>query len=104
MRSIADNFGENERGRASSFFLSAQTAGGVIGSIAYRFLLVSFGWRWMFVSIGIAGVFIAWAIWAYLKSSDDKQKQLRHKLARKSIIKWCLKRIIFEISLYEILF
>lgn len=91
MRSIADNFGENERGRASSFFLSAQTAGGVIGSIAIGFLLFSFGWRWMFVSIGIAGVFIAWAIWAYLKSSDDKQRAAEAQASKKIHYKMVFK-------------
>jgi MFS family permease len=44
VRTIAENFHENERGRASSFFLSAQTFGGAIGSVTVGFLVVSFGW------------------------------------------------------------
>ncbi|MGE7689708.1 MFS transporter [Lysinibacillus sp. NPDC097214] len=91
MKSISDNFGENERGRASSFFLSAQTAGGVIGSVAIGFLLVSFEWRWMFVSIGILGVFIAWASWIFLKSPEDNQinnkEQNKNKIPYKMVFK-----------------
>ncbi|MFE3577564.1 MFS transporter [Lysinibacillus sp. NPDC059133] len=91
MRSITDNFDENERGRASSFFLSAQTAGGVIGSVAIGFLLVSFEWRWMFASIGILGVFIAWASWTYLKSPEDKRintkEQNKNKVPYKMVFK-----------------
>ncbi|KOS64136.1 MFS transporter [Lysinibacillus agricola] len=91
MKSISDNFSENERGRASSFFLSAQTAGGVIGSVAIGFLLVFFEWRWMFVSIGILGVFIAWASWIYLKSPEDNQinnkEQNKNKIPYKMVFK-----------------
>lgn len=91
LRSISDNFSENERGRASSFFLSAQTFGGAIGSITIGVLVVSLGWRPMFVSIGIIGVLIAWAFWVYLKSPADVQinneKQNQKKDSYKMIFK-----------------
>ncbi|MGE7765899.1 MFS transporter [Peribacillus sp. NPDC096540] len=91
IRSISDNFPENERGRASSFFLSAQTFGGAIGSVAIGVLVVSLGWRSMFVSIGIIGVLIAWAFWVYLKSPADVQsnneKQNQKKVSYKKVFK-----------------
>lgn len=91
IRSISDNFPEKERGRASSFFLSAQTFGGAIGSVAIGFLVVSLGWRPMFVSIGIIGVLIAWAFWVYLKSPEDVQirseKQNQKQVAYKKVFK-----------------
>ncbi|MGA5687589.1 MFS transporter [Cytobacillus pseudoceanisediminis] len=91
MRSISDYFPENERGRASSFFLSAQTFGGAIGSVAVGVLVVSLGWRYMFVSIGIIGVLIAWAFWVYLKSPEEQQikkgNQNRTKVPYKMLFK-----------------
>ncbi|KXY29396.1 hypothetical protein AT269_01610 [Bacillus cereus] len=89
LRSISENFPENERGRASSFFLSAQTFGGALGSITIGVMVVSLGWRWMFVSIGIIGVLIAWAFWVYLKSPEDiqinKEKQNQKKVPYKKL-------------------
>ncbi|MGE7184614.1 MFS transporter [Peribacillus sp. NPDC006672] len=91
IRSISDNFPENERGRASSFFLSAQTFGGAIGSITIGVLVVSLGWRSMFVSIGIIGVLVAWAFWVFLKSPADAQinneKQNKKKVSYKKVFK-----------------
>ncbi|MFE4239678.1 MFS transporter [Peribacillus butanolivorans] len=91
IRSISDNFPENERGRASSFFLSAQTFGGAIGSVTIGVLVVSLGWRSMFVSIGIIGVLVAWAFWVYLKSPADAQinleKQNQKKVSYKKVFK-----------------
>ncbi|WP_078412389.1 MFS transporter [Priestia abyssalis] len=91
VRSISDNFPENERGRASSFFLSAQTFGGAIGSVTIGVLVVSLGWRSMFISIGIIGVLIAWAFWIYLKPPEDKQinneKQNQKKVPYKMLFK-----------------
>jgi MFS family permease len=89
VRTIAENFHENERGRASSFFLSAQTFGGAIGSVTVGFLVVSFGWRSMFVSIGIIGVLLAWVFWVFLKSPEEIQteKQVQKKVLYKKIFK-----------------
>ncbi|QNU04741.1 MFS transporter [Peribacillus butanolivorans] len=91
IRSISDNFPENERGRASSFFLSAQTFGGAIGSVTIGVLVVSLGWRSMFVSIGIIGVLVAWAFWVYLKSPADahinNEKQNQKKVSYKKVFK-----------------
>ncbi|MBE5101592.1 MFS transporter [Priestia aryabhattai] len=91
VRSISENFPNHERGRASSFFLSAQTFGGALGSVIIGALVVSFGWRWMFVSIGIIGVLIAWAFWVYLKSPEDtqinKEKQRQKKVSYKKLFR-----------------
>ncbi|MDM5210723.1 MFS transporter [Peribacillus sp. NJ4] len=73
IRSISENFPDKERGRATSFYLSAQTFGGALGSVIIGALVVSLGWRWMFVSIGIIGVLIAWVVWVYLKYPVDIQ-------------------------------
>jgi MFS family permease len=91
IRLISDNFPENERGRASSFLLSAQTFGGVLGSVMIGVLVVSLGWRSMFVSIGIIGVLFVWAFWGYLKSPPDVQinneKQNQKKVPYKMLFK-----------------
>ncbi|WHY58943.1 MFS transporter [Peribacillus simplex] len=47
MSTIRDNFPEEERGRANSFFLSAQNIGGILGTALAASMVVAFGWRGM---------------------------------------------------------
>ncbi|MBR8645798.1 MFS transporter [[Brevibacterium] frigoritolerans] len=56
MSTIRDNFPEEERGQANSFFLSAQNIGGILGTALAASMVVAFGWRGMFTIAGIIGI------------------------------------------------
>ncbi|WP_194841628.1 MFS transporter [Sporosarcina obsidiansis] len=98
--SIHENFPEKERGRANSFFLSAQGIGGVLGSVAAAAMVVALGWRGMFVSLGVVGVFVALIFWIVLKPSDAQatSTSIQHK-------KKVPLRLIFKIdNIWKIIF
>ncbi|MBZ4225903.1 MFS transporter [Bacillus wiedmannii] len=89
--SIYETFPEKERGRANSFFMSAQSIGGVLGSVVAASLIVILGWRGMFISLGIPGFFIAFIFWFVLKPQDiktiEKSNQKMNKVALKELFK-----------------
>lgn len=68
---IADAIPEEKRSRAMSIFLSALTVAGVLAPILSTTMMVSFGWRWMFIVIGICGIIIGLLNWYYLKPKKD---------------------------------
>ncbi|MCG7381673.1 MFS transporter [Paenibacillus sp. ACRRY] len=71
---ISTSIDENKRSRAMSVFLSALTVAGVIAPILTTTMLVQFGWRTMFLIIGICGLCIALLYWIFLKPSVLKQQ------------------------------
>jgi MFS family permease len=88
-RYISDYFLENERGRANSFFLSAQMIGGVLGTALTAALIVAFGWRGMFISIGIAGVVVACLYTLYLRPKEKakNEEETKNKVPLKKLFK-----------------
>ncbi|MEF3353900.1 MFS transporter [Paenibacillus sp. GYB006] len=71
---ISTSIEENKRSRAMSVFLSALTVAGVIAPILTTTMLVQFGWRTMFLIIGMIGLFIAVLYWVFLKPNILKQR------------------------------
>ncbi|MCY8938939.1 MFS transporter [Peribacillus frigoritolerans] len=91
MSTIRDNFPEEERGRANSFFLSAQNIGGILGTALAASMVVAFGWRGMFTIAGILGILASLGIWFILKPQGNqevkKDKPKQKKVALKLLFK-----------------
>lgn len=60
-----DWFNPAGRGLATGIFNCASTLGTAIAVPLLTFLMLSFGWRWMFIIMGIAGLIVA-AFWYFL--------------------------------------
>ena len=59
---VAEWFPERERALASGIFNSGSSVGAVLAPPVVAFILLSLGWRWAFVIVGLAG-FVWLAIW-----------------------------------------
>ncbi|OYV41739.1 MAG: MFS transporter [Rhodospirillales bacterium 20-64-7] len=70
-RVTRDWFNPRSRGLASGVWNSAGPLGTAIGVPILTLLMLSFGWRWMFILMGIAGLIVA-AVWftRYRNPSD----------------------------------
>ncbi|MBE5107511.1 MFS transporter [Bacillus thuringiensis] len=89
--SIYENFHEKERGRANSFFMSAQSIGGVLGSVVAASIIVMLGWRGMFISLGIPGFLIALIFWFVLKPQNIKTIKKSNQNINKTSLKKLFK-------------
>jgi sugar phosphate permease len=61
-RVVRDWFNPRERGLATGIFNCASTLGTAIGVPLLTGLMLLFGWRWMFIIMGVAGLVVA-ALW-----------------------------------------
>ena len=61
-RVVRDWFNQRDRGLATGIFNSASTLGTAIAVPLLTFLMLSFGWRAMFMVMGVAGLLVA-AVW-----------------------------------------
>jgi MFS family permease len=61
-RVVRDWFNVRQRGGATGIFNSASTLGNAIAAPLLTGLMLTFGWRWMFIIMGLAGLVVA-AIW-----------------------------------------
>jgi len=73
-RVVRDWFNERERGFATGIWNSSSSLGTAISAPLLTVLMLTFGWRWMFAIMGIAGIVIA-AIF-YLAHRDPGQTAL----------------------------
>lgn len=64
-------FNVRDRGTPTGIFNSASTLGPAIAPPLLTFLMLSFGWRWMFIIIGIAGVVIGLLWWSVYRNPVD---------------------------------
>jgi sugar phosphate permease len=64
-RVVRDWFNPRDRGLATGVFNCASTLGTTIAVPLLTFLMLTFGWRWMFMIMGVAGLVVA-AVWAYI--------------------------------------
>lgn len=64
---ISDYFKKEERGRALALYSMAVDAGDAIALLLGGILLQQFGWRFVFLIIGIPGVLLALVLWATVK-------------------------------------
>jgi MFS family permease len=58
-RVVRDCFAPRDRGLPTGIFLTASTLGPALSAPFITWLMLSFGWRWMFAIMGIAGVAVA---------------------------------------------
>src|SRR5271154_7149989 len=61
-RVVRDWFNQRDRGLATGIFNCASTLGTAIGVPLLTGLMLLFGWRWMFIIMGVAGLLVA-ALW-----------------------------------------
>lgn len=71
MRYIRENFAERERGLPMGILMSGTKYGPAIGAPITTYLVLGFGWRWMFVLNGALG--ILWLLpWLFLVRDDRR--------------------------------
>jgi sugar phosphate permease len=70
-RVVRDWFNPRERGAATGVFNCASTLGTAIGVPLLTGLMLAFGWRWMFVIMGIAGLAVALLWFAAYRNPTD---------------------------------
>jgi len=73
-RVVRDWFNKRERGFATGIWNSSSTLGTAIAAPLLTFLMLYFGWRWMFAIMGIAGILVAGVF--YLLHRDPGQAAL----------------------------
>lgn len=90
---IVDNFQNQSRARAKSVISAGASVGFMVGSIAVTLLIASFSWRWMFIILGVIGVFLAAILWIVFEpsakngSNEEKKKSSINKTAMKALFK-----------------
>ena len=70
-RVVRDWFNQRDRGLATGIFNCASSLGTAIAVPLLTFLMLSFGWRAMFVIMGVAGLIVA-AAWCLLYRNPDE--------------------------------
>ncbi|WP_392560604.1 MFS transporter [Orbus mooreae] len=70
-KSIGEWFNIKERGRPMGIFNSSSSIGPALAPPILTVLMVSFGWRWMFIILGILGVLAAIGWLAMYKNRDQ---------------------------------
>ncbi len=74
MRWIRFHFSEKERGLAVGMYMTGTKIGPAIGAPIAAWLILSFGWRAMFVILGLGG--LLWLIpWMLLVKNDDRARE-----------------------------
>jgi ACS family D-galactonate transporter-like MFS transporter len=84
MRWIRFHFPEKNRGLAIGLFMSGSKFGPAIGAISAAGLIQSFGWRAMFLILGVGA--LLWLIpWLLLVKDDSVSGEARHAAAQTSV-------------------
>lgn len=71
-KTIATYFPPKERATATAIQASVNTIGPAIASLVAAGIIATFGWRTVFVALGIPGILIGLAIWLYIKDDPNK--------------------------------
>ncbi len=80
MRWVRFHFAEQERGLAVALYMTGTKIGPAISGIVAAWLITGFGWRAMFVILGLGG--LAWlAPWLLLARNDDRALEREAKSA-----------------------
>ena len=80
IRYIRENFAEHERGLPIGVYFAGTKYGPAIGAPIATYLVLSYGWRWMFVLNGAIG--FLWLIpWLLLARDDRKSSPVQEKSA-----------------------
>ncbi|HET9146561.1 MAG TPA: MFS transporter [Acetobacteraceae bacterium] len=70
-RVARDWFNPRDRGRATGIFNCASSLGTAIGVPLLTFLMLSFGWRWMFIIMGIVGLLVALVWFTFYRNPEE---------------------------------
>jgi ACS family D-galactonate transporter-like MFS transporter len=80
MRYLRDNFAEHERGLPIGIYFSGTKYGPAIGAPIATYLVLSYGWRWMFILNG--ALCILWLVpWLLFVRDDRKNSHVQEKSA-----------------------
>jgi MFS transporter, ACS family, D-galactonate transporter len=87
MRYIRENFAERERGLPMGILMSGTKYGPAIGAPITTYLVLGFGWRWMFV---LNGAFcILWLVpWLFLVRDDDRTATVTNERETGTKVSW----------------
>jgi MFS transporter, ACS family, D-galactonate transporter len=78
IRYIRKNFAEHERGLPIGIFMSGTKYGPAIGAPIATYLVLAFGWRWMFVLNGALG--LVWLVpWLLFVRDDSKSSRMEEQ-------------------------
>jgi MFS family permease len=95
MRWIRLNCAENQRGLFIGLYMAAAKAGPALGGLVAALLLNNYGWRAMFLIMGLGG--LLWLIpWVVLVKNDDRQIEEDNRRASPATADIPFKRILFS--------
>jgi MFS family permease len=87
MRYIRENFAERERGLPMGILMSGTKYGPAIGAPIATYLVMGFGWRWMFVLNGAFSVF--WLVpWLFLVRDDQSTATVANEPEPATKVSW----------------
>ena len=87
MRYIRENFAERERGLPMGILMSGTKYGPAIGAPIATYLVLGFGWRWMFVLNG--ALCIIWLVpWLFLVRDDRRTATVTKEQEPTKSISW----------------
>jgi ACS family glucarate transporter-like MFS transporter len=69
-------YNKTEKAKASGLFLSGVFLGPVVGPSVTVALMLAFGWRWVFIIFGIAGLVLALIWWIYATQTPKESKHV----------------------------
>jgi len=75
-KAIATYFPRSERGRATSIQSSVNTLGPAVASLVAAGIIALYGWRTVFIVLGIPGLLIAIAIWIYFRDNPAEHPSM----------------------------
>lgn len=83
VRVVCDWFGKGDRGAATGVWNSASTLGTAVSAPLLTFLMLSYGWRMMFIIMGVIGLVVAAVFYAVYRnpSQCDLTQEERSYLA-----------------------
>lgn len=95
MRWIRLNCAENQRGLFIGLYMAAAKAGPALGGLVAALLLNHYGWRAMFLIMGLGG--LLWLIpWVVLVKDDDRQIEAENRRASPASADIPFSRILFS--------
>ena len=95
MRWIRLNCAENQRGLFIGLYMAAAKVGPALGGLVAALLLNHYGWRGMFVIMGLGG--LLWLIpWVVLVKNDDRQIEEDNRRASPAAAGIPFRRILFS--------
>ncbi|MFT3961862.1 MFS transporter [Propionivibrio sp.] len=71
-KTIATYFPPKEKATATAIQGSVNTLGPAIASLVAAGIIAAYGWRTVFIALGIPGMLVALAIWVYIKDDPSK--------------------------------